>query len=55
VSLLEHDRADDPGFVDEAGEVFHQYFYEIEIFTSPARAAVKRALAGDHHGDAQRP
>ena len=32
-----HDRtlADGLGFVDEAGEVFRQYFYDVEIYTSP--------------------
>jgi len=36
VRPLERDRADGLGFVDEAGEVFRQYFYDVEIFTSPA-------------------
>jgi len=36
VRLLERERADGPGFVDEAVEVFRQYFYDVEIYTSPA-------------------
>jgi len=31
VRLLERDRADGPGFVDEAGEVFRQYYYDVEL------------------------
>lgn len=34
--LLERDRADGLGLVDEAGEFFRQYFYDVEIYTSPA-------------------
>jgi len=34
--LLERDRADGLGFVDDAGETFRQYFYDVEIYTSPA-------------------
>ena len=34
--LLERDRADGLGFVDEAGDTYRQYYYDIEIFTSPA-------------------
>ena len=34
--LLDRTLADGLGFVDEAGEVFRQYFYDIGIFTSPA-------------------
>lgn len=34
--LLERDRADGLGFVDEAGETFRQYFYDVEIYTPPA-------------------
>lgn len=36
IRLLERDRADGLGFVDEAGEAFRQYFYDVEIYTSPA-------------------
>ena len=36
VQLLDRTLADGLGFVDEAGEVFRQYFYDVEIFTSPA-------------------
>lgn len=34
--LLDRTLADGLGFVDEAGEVFRQYFYDIEIYASPA-------------------
>ena len=34
--LLDRTLADGLGFVDEAGNVFRQYFYDVEIFTSPA-------------------
>jgi hypothetical protein len=36
VRLLDRTLADGLGFVDEAGEVFRQYFYDVEIYTSPA-------------------
>ena len=36
VRLLDRTLADGLGFVDEAGEVFRQYFYDVEICTSPA-------------------
>jgi hypothetical protein len=29
--LLERNLADGPGFVDEAGEIFRAFFYDIEI------------------------
>ena len=35
VRLLDRTLADGLGFVDEAGEVFRQYFYDVEIYTSP--------------------
>lgn len=34
--LLERTLADGLGFVDEGGETFRQYLYDIEIYTSPA-------------------
>lgn len=34
--LLERDRADGLGFVDEAGVTFRQFFYDVEISPSPA-------------------
>lgn len=34
--LLERDRADGLGFVDDAGDTYRQYYYDVEIFTSPA-------------------
>lgn len=34
--LLERNLADGLGFVDESGQTFRQYFYDIEISTSPA-------------------
>jgi hypothetical protein len=36
MQLLERNLADGFGFVDEGGETFRQYFYDIEIYTSPA-------------------
>lgn len=36
VRLLDRTLADGLGFVDEAGEIFRQYFYDVEIYTSPA-------------------
>ena len=36
VQLLDRTLADGLGFVDEAGEIFRQYFYDVEIYTSPA-------------------
>lgn len=33
--LLERDRADGAGFVDEAGNTYRQYYYDVEVFTSP--------------------
>ena len=36
VRVLERDRADGLGFVDEAGVTFRQVYYAVEIFTSPA-------------------
>ena len=36
VRLLDRDLADGLGFVDESGEVFRQYFYDVEVYTSPA-------------------
>jgi hypothetical protein len=35
--LLERDRADGLGFVDEAGDTYRQYYYDVEIYTPPAR------------------
>lgn len=35
VRLLDRTLADGLGFVDEAGEVVRQYFYDVEIYTSP--------------------
>lgn len=34
--LLERNLADGLGFADESGQTFRQYFYDIEISTSPA-------------------
>lgn len=34
--LLARDRADGLGFVNEAGVTYRQYYYDIELFTSPA-------------------
>lgn len=36
MQLLERDRADGLGFVDEAGDTYRQFYYDVEIFTSPA-------------------
>jgi len=36
VRLLERDRADGLGLVDEAGDTYRQFYYDVEIFTSPA-------------------
>ncbi|WP_421076939.1 hypothetical protein [Microbacterium sp. IO18] len=36
VQLLDRNLADGLGFVDDAGEVFRQFYYDLEIFTSPA-------------------
>ena len=36
VRLLERDRADGLGFVDKASDTYRQYYYDVEIFTSPA-------------------
>jgi len=36
VSLLPRDLADGLGFVDEAGVTFREYFYDVEVYTSPA-------------------
>lgn len=36
VQLLDRNLADGLGFVDEAGEVFRQFYYDLEIYTSPA-------------------
>lgn len=35
MQLLDRTLAEGFGFVDEAGNVFRQCFYDIEIFTSP--------------------
>ena len=37
VRLLERDLADGLGFVGEDGDIFRQYFYDIEILNSSAR------------------
>ena len=34
--LLERDRANGLGLVDEAGDTYRQFYYDVEIFTSPA-------------------
>jgi hypothetical protein len=34
--VLDRTLADGLGFVDEAGEIYRQYFYDVEIYTSPA-------------------
>jgi len=34
--LLERDRADGLGFVNEAGDTYRQFYYDVEVFTSPA-------------------
>jgi len=36
VQLLDRTLADGLGFVDEAGEIYRQYFYDVEIYTSTA-------------------
>ncbi len=36
VRLLERDRADGLGLVDEAGDTYRQFYYDVKIFTSPA-------------------
>ena len=36
VQLLERDRADGLGLVDEAGDTYRQFYYDVEIHTSPA-------------------
>ena len=36
VRLLERDRADGLGFVDAAGDPYRQFYYDLEIYTSPA-------------------
>ncbi len=34
--LLERDRADGLGLADDAGDTYRQFYYDVEIFTSPA-------------------
>lgn len=34
--VLDRALADGLGFVDEAGAIYRQYFYDVEIHTSPA-------------------
>lgn len=34
--VLDRTLADGLGFVDEAGEIYRQYFYDVEIYTPPA-------------------
>ena len=36
VRLLDRTLADGLGFVDEAGDVFRQFFYDVEIYIPPA-------------------
>jgi len=36
MQLLDHTLADGLGFVDKGGETFRQYYYDVEIYTSPA-------------------
>ena len=36
MQLLDRTLADGLGFVDEAGEIYRQYFYDVEIYTSTA-------------------
>lgn len=36
VQLLDRNLADGLGFVDEAGKAFRQFYYDLEIYTSPA-------------------
>lgn len=36
VQLLDRNLADGLGFVDEADEAFRQFYYDLEIYTSPA-------------------
>ncbi len=36
MQLLERDRADGRGFVDEAGDTYRQFYYDVESLTSPA-------------------
>lgn len=36
VQLLERDLADGLGFIDAVGDTYRQFYYDVEIFTSPA-------------------